>query len=44
LWDALELLVTRDQQHVVLQHECGDPEVVVRNRRSGALELNKQRA
>lgn len=39
---ALEMLVTGDQYQVMLQHECGDPEVVVGNGRARALQLNEQ--
>src|SRR5580700_10805811 len=34
--------VARDQHQIVLQCERRDPEIVVRHRRSGALELHKQ--
>ena len=36
------MLAARDQYQVMLQDERRDPEVVVRYRRAGALELNKQ--
>jgi hypothetical protein len=42
LGDILEMSVTCDQEQVVLQREGGDPEIIVGDRRAGALELNKQ--
>lgn len=36
------MFVACDQLQVVLQRECGDPEIIVGNRGAGALKLNEQ--
>ena len=36
------MTISRDEEEIVFQSKCGDPKIVVRDRRSGSLKLNEE--
>jgi hypothetical protein len=41
LWQFVKMPVPRDESQIVFYRHCGDPQIVIRNRRTGAFELHE---
>src|ERR1019366_2276536 len=41
LWQLVKMPVPRDESQIVFYRHCGDPQIVIRNRRTGACELHE---
>ena len=41
LWQLVKMPVPRDESQIVFYRHCGDPQIVIRHRRTGAFELHE---